>query len=473
MTTSQAYDLLSKGPTWISFYYNRIDYGRLVKNPNRNEWFFIATNARHDGRQQMNWNDDLPEFFEPVDLAMIEVVDGPFESMQDYDSSVVTSEYDETILIVLGAGASYDFNDGSLPGRVKLPLTKDIFSDDFSSIRNRYHGAQSLYNSLVDIDDLEAFFQRKWNLLSRSYNPQLMRDLISCQYYMQELFFQESILSSKASPNFYASLVQQMRDYGAIKRGRVRFLVVNFNYDNLFEQQVEKELGYSYSEINSYDDTSRLIQVFKLHGSSNWCRYLDGSGDYRSWKSSFSIVNDLILNLDNLASLTRLLESKISIMNDTWAKSLEVLNQRTEEEVAAARDPNFTIRSNWSLQPIMAKRQYFPHMLIPYKDKDEFLVPSSQVARLELMLEKCKRVYCIGWKGNEKKFIDMIESSAFDVTWITGPNGKEEILNGEARRLSKSNHRYYTEGFAKCMKHVNTSMDNMFIGDVGIGVDNR
>ena len=471
MTTSQAYDLLYKGPTWISFYYNRIDYGGLVKNPNRNEWFFIARSAGHDGSQPKNWDDDLPEFFEPVDLAMIEEVDGPFEPMQDYERSVVTSDYDESVLIVLGAGASYDFNDMHLPGRINLPLTKDIFSNKYSNLLSRYSGAQSIYNSLVDIEDLELFFQRKWNLLARSFNPKLMKDLISCQYYMQELFFQESILSSNTLPNFYASLVQQMRDYAAIKRGRIRFLVVNFNYDNLFEQQVEKELGYAYSDVNSYDEPSRLIQVFKLHGSCNWCRYLNGSGDQGTWKSTFSIVNDLIAGMDSLANLTSTMEPKISIMNVSWAKSLEDFNLRNQEVKAAYRDSKLTIRKDWSLQPIMTRRQYFPHMLIPYKDKDEFLVPPSQVARLELMLDKCNRVYCIGWKGNEKKFIDLIEPRLLDITWITGPNGKNEILKGEARRLSKSNHRYFTEGFAKCMKHVNTSMDNMFIGDISIGVN--
>lgn len=374
----------------------------------------------------------MPEFFESVDLAMIEEDDSTFEPMQDYDSSVVTGDYDETILIVLGAGASFDFNDGSLPVRVKLPLTKDIFSDEFSSIRNRYHGAQSLYNSLVDINDLEAFFQRKWNLLARSYNPKLMRELISCQFYFQELFFQLSILSSVISPNYYAALVHQMRDYAALKRNRVRFLVVSFNYDTLFEQQVEKEFGYDFKAIESYDAPNRLIQVFKLHGSCDWCRYVANSNAAGNWTWTSQKVNTIFNDLLDLSEFSRLLEPKISIMNESKKKVYENLGLlhfgNTLLQKVSFKEPSFDLNS----LNLFTRMDYFPHMLIPYKDKDEFLVPSSQVARLELMLEKCKRVYCIGWKGNEKKFIDMIEPRPLDITWITGPTGEEEILNGEA-----------------------------------------
>lgn len=99
------------------------------------------------------------------------------------------------------------------------------------------------------------------------------------------------------------------------------------------------------------------------------------------------------------------------------------------------------------------------------------MVPPYQIRRLETMLEKCSRAYCIGWKGNEKKFIDLIEPLPIDYTWITGPNGQEEILNSEARRLDKSQHRYWTEGFSSAMKHVRNEMENMFDGKVGIGVN--
>jgi hypothetical protein len=65
----------------------------------------------------------------------------------------------------------------------------------------------------------------------------------------------------------------------------------------------------------------------------------------------------------------------------------------------------------------------------------------------------------------------MLVQGEYNITWITGGKGQQEIMNGDAQRLVKSKHRYYTEGFAKCMKYVNTAMDNMFDGDVGIGVN--
>ncbi|MFM2000265.1 MAG: hypothetical protein RL204_2212, partial [Bacteroidota bacterium] len=399
MTEQEALKLSGQGPFWISFYYNRIDHGTLVRNPEIKEWFFIPTSSGHKNNIGLNWKTELPQYFEAVDLAMINEVSGPAEVMENYNSAVTTSDYNETILVVLGAGASYDYNDISKEGSFYLPLTKDVFSSEFNSILSRYEGAQSLYNSIVDIEDLEAFFQRKWNLLARSYNPKLMRELVSCQFYLQELFFQLSILSSRTSPNYYAALVHQMRDYGALKRNRVKFLVVNFNYDTLFEQQVEKELGYKFDSIEMYDDPNRLIQVFKLHGSCNWCRYDGTSKSSSDWEWSSQNVNGRFSDLQNLFEFTQLLEPKISIMNDSKNKVSENLDHHYDKNKLLQKVSYKNIPFDLNSLNLVTRREYFPHMLIPYRDKDEFLVPSSQLSRLELMLEKCSRIYCIGWKG--------------------------------------------------------------------------
>lgn len=104
MTEQEAYKLSGQGPIWISFYYNRIDHGTLVRNPDIKEWFFIPTTSGHKSNLGVNWKTELPLYFEAVDLDMINQVSGHLEPMEDYDSNVVVSDYNETILVVIGAG---------------------------------------------------------------------------------------------------------------------------------------------------------------------------------------------------------------------------------------------------------------------------------------------------------------------------------------------------------------------------------
>jgi hypothetical protein len=469
MTEEQARQIEVSDPQWIAFYYGRVDYGYVTTDrfSNNIQWYFI--NKWREYKKSEFSKDWLTKEgnAEPIHLEMIELADGQLPKMKDYESTISPDDYDETILIVLGAGASYDFTDNLENG---LPLTKDIFDNKFKDLRELYPGAMQQYNSLVDIEDLESYFQRKWKLLARSYNPILMRNLLSVQYYMQQLFLRLSIYRSRLSPNFYNALVQQMHDYCNLRHGRVKFLVVSFNYDTLFEQELTKEMGYTFNEIDEYDEPSRKILLFKLHGSSNWCRYQNNS-TYGSASPTFSkISNQLLDQLNDTTKFYLSLSCEIKVMHtETKAFNDERIDMRYDESINQNINP-FLNHIERDAQ-IRSNKNFFPHMLIPYKEKDEFLLPISQVARLERMLEKSTRAYCIGWKGNEKKFIDMLVNKDLHISWITGPNGQKEILEGEAKRLTKAKHAYYTQGFAHCMKYVNTTMENMFDGKRGIGVN--
>lgn len=468
MNFHEALAVASMGPCWIGFYFGRVEKGSLHLDSPSGNWYFIKNYRQFVERGRSIDIEVSKHNAELVSLDMIRLCDGPLKPLQDGESQVTVTDYDETILVVLGAGASYDFNDYLKPGGLKLPLTHQIFSDEHSTILDRYASASNLANSLIEVQDLELFFQRKWNMLTRSHNLELMRKLISAQYFMQELFWQYSICGDFVKPNFYAALIEQMMDYVALRNRRVKFLVVNFNYDTLFEDQLQKLKGYQFNDISDYDDPERDILVFKLHGSSNWCRYKTQSNKYLHPVTSAEISNTIELTLVDLSDLLSQYEPRIEVMTEQRGHFIQ--NARNNGQIELLRKMKGLVQRDMKFE-LITKTDFFPHMLIPYKDKDEFLIPKSQGSRLETMLDKCKRMYAIGWKGNEKKFIELLENRELRVSWITGRNGHREILEGEAKRLINAQHTYYTEGFAHCMKYVNSNMDNMFEKRDGIGVN--
>ena len=65
------------------------------------------------------------EFGKPVDLNSLELLEQEIDDMESYDSKISFYSHPEVILIVIGAGASYDISGQK---GFKLPMTKDWFA---------------------------------------------------------------------------------------------------------------------------------------------------------------------------------------------------------------------------------------------------------------------------------------------------------------------------------------------------------
>jgi hypothetical protein len=448
MTKEQAREIENKGPLWIAFYYGKVAYGFLQQHNTSNEWYFIEKWREYkEAGFKQDWL-TLPENAETVHLEMIEFADGPLPQMKDEDSNVTSSDHDETILIVLGAGASYDFNGKE---GFRFPLTAELFNERFADVRSLYPGVEKEYHSLAKITDIEAYFERKWKLITTSYNPKLLNRLVSIQFYLQQLLLRMSIFHHTKSPNYYQSLIQQMNDYIALKNNRVRFVVVNFNYDILFERALNVEMNYSFHKISDYDDPKRYISLFKPHGSSDWLRYNIGDSNvtdqpkarYMSELAQIPAEDNPRYNLYHIYKST---SENINILSNP--DNFETLGFDPLKPITEA----VPIRGVGSIRSeIRVNKRFFPHLLLPYRDKDDFLIPDSQRRRIETYLQKCSRAYCIGWKGNESKFIDILTDKKIHFSWITGTDGQKEIQNGEANRLISGSHTFYNKGFAQCM----------------------
>lgn len=292
-------------------------------------------------------------------------------------------------LIVIGAGASHGYSPNLDAVRQEFcpPLANGIFQNSFDQLLDNFNGAKNLATSAYGLSDIEDFFQGLWDRVANAQRKELslVYSLISTQYYLSSLFLEISKKQKGNKYNYYQQLVQIIDEYLAGSRGNEKVLIVNFNYDLLLEEALSSYQGYTYTDISDYADyKNRQILLFKPHGSCNWFREIDKLGLSHSH------------NEGNLQDV--LVKTSKKLWTDK--KNLGELRQMLLEELIIT-DGNPVDRAY--------HRNYFPQLLIPFKDKDDFSMPNSHLQILTHLLSKVEEILVIGWKGSEVKFNKLLE----------------------------------------------------------------
>jgi hypothetical protein len=467
VSEQQAWDIVRKGPAYFGFYYGEIRYGYLHLNRVENRWYFVE---KFNEFKEANFSTEVlvtQKLGRPIDLQMIRLIESPKKAAWESSPSIELSSWDESILVVLGAGASFDFTADEITHRP--PMVRDLFSDAHSELRKLYGEVDSIFQSARGQFDLETFLQRRWDMLQDSYNPVLLRKLVGVQYYLHHLFFRLSILCRNAEHNNYRSLVQHMHDYAATKQGRVRFIVVSFNYDTLFEDAVRKELNWEYNQVSDYTDPDRYIQVYKVHGSANWARAHPLFSSTINHDHYFSELAKQVT--DDLADLSETLghfNSDTIVLSDEEKKFMGQAFMDPELNHWENLIPDIFLRkaasgaNSGKRSELFGARAFWPEILIPYSRKDSFILPQTTIAQLKTFLKKADSVLCIGWKGNELLFRDILAEKERKYLWVTkGEDGHSEIKSGECQDVS-TDMKFYRRGFSTFMSNVNANMDNLF-----------
>ncbi|HEY5123906.1 MAG TPA: hypothetical protein VIK14_09245, partial [Ignavibacteria bacterium] len=97
-------------------------------------------------------------------------------------------------LVILGAGASFDsiykYENKESSEPWTPPLCNNLFDvrEQFNPIMSKYHGVMSLRSEILTYEDIEAYFQDKWNFAIDQNDLQLLNNLINIQYYLSEIF---------------------------------------------------------------------------------------------------------------------------------------------------------------------------------------------------------------------------------------------------------------------------------------------
>jgi hypothetical protein len=342
-------------------------------------------------------------------------------------------------LIIIGAGASYDFDSSKANVAEKtFPLTNNLFKFDHLGTQSSYPGVLALANDLaIENLQVEDYFLKEWKRISPRYNPKRLSELLNIQYYLHDLFFVLSAKNKNHIRNNYTSLSKALYDWG-FEHENEKVGIINYNYDLLFDYTLEKRFGFEFTHLANYMNCEqRPFSLFKPHGSANWVKRFKREG------RSIAILNEP--NFQSNKATTSKIASKIfenkttlaQILNETELNISIALEE--ERELLKPQLPNVLKPENY----VQTNHPYLPQLLIPYKEKDEFVMPRTHTNMLKQVLPQVDEILIIGWKGEEKRMQEMLKEHAKQVKKVTlitapWPDAKVESVEGVGKVSDKN-----------------------------------
>lgn len=320
-------------------------------------------------------------------------------------------------LIVLGAGASFDFlQRNEYPSHAPdldqylPPLTNRLFDGTkFHEIIAKYpemHKLVDYIRAKLRADNPKTFEQ----ILSDLYFEKVKVDkglntsFMSLLFYISDLF---GIISQKyyQANNNYGALLKMIGFYGN------KAMVVNFNYDLLFE----RSLGFS--DIKSVDELlNGNFPVIKIHGACDWY----WSYEVSLWEDEKKKCYEIALN-----NAEFFLNPGEKIKN--WKI---VIHNSTDPRRMPARNVN-------SIQGY----SYHPALALPLIGKNNYICPESHIELLKQRIGEIDRILIIGWKIRDPFLKDLIveelKKRNIPIAFVGGSN-TEDIVK-ELDETIKSN----------------------------------
>jgi len=326
------------------------------------------------------------------------------------------------LLVILGAGASYDsapsrpITNGNYQSMVNRPPLADQLFDDrdyFGDIMNKYPQCLPVIPRLQNISSGSSVEKELQRLQSEATNyPDRLCQLAAIRYYLQEVLsdLPNAWLKETHSVTNYLVLVDHIKQW---KQPNERVCIVTFNYDTLLDKALE-HFGYALGDLKSY--IQKDLQLIKIHGSVNWGRF-----------SSAPI-------------------------------SLVGTRQEIAERMIDAYAPEFIMKEfvmiGESPPAVRDNRPVFPALAIPVESKLDFECPPNHVEALKSFLPAVTKVLIIGWRATEKPFLDLLSGRVKMADLVTVVNGDKSrgdaaADNLRSARLLASRYHTFDGGFTE------------------------
>lgn len=320
------------------------------------------------------------------------------------------------------------------------PVGNELFGKKFQTLIKKYKGVELSLSSLKSFgNDVEGFFEDEWIALLESYNPAIAARHINIVFYLREVFL---AVSKESIDDFYdCSLFSTYADRiqkHLAKNSDEKIACVSFNYDTILDYYLSNFFNVPFNNMFDYVNSNvNPFILFKPHGSCNW-----------GWKFNDSVINttnDIPKKLfDDQTSFSELFFNHLGTPNEmvyqnSWGHETE-LNDHKAGKFSSNKNKIEIIHSN--------PENYFPSLLIPYKDKDEFVMPYYHYSLMKWFINQMEDLYLIGWKGNEAAFNSLLSKQAHQLKRIiiVNPNQKEVKDNlSKHLNLTKYEIVYFTD----------------------------
>jgi hypothetical protein len=238
--------------------------------------------------------------------------------------------------------------------------------------------------------------------------PERHRQLAAIRYYLRLALWhcQDGWREVHHGITNYSTFLDEIERWRFESEERVCF--VTFNYDTMLEEAMATVLRLRVQDMDSYL-TWDNYSLFKLHGSINWGRVVEGivrqgSGPIPSYQN---IMETVISNTSTV----------------TGRYHLCGIDMRPSPDIGLS---------------------LYPALSIPVEKKDEFSCPPKHVTTLEELLPAVTKMITVGWRASEQDFLKMLEASKsvvisgnrqpLELLVVTGSKeGAEQTVNNLAR----------------------------------------
>jgi hypothetical protein len=289
------------------------------------------------------------------------------------------------LLVILGAGASYDsvlhhpppdrpFTTTTARDQrfgayeeFRPPLANQLFDDRPLLVETiqTYPAFMPLVNLLrgdVRVEQQLAKFEEQ----AKTY-PERKRQMAAIKYYLHHMLWRSQSMWS----NEHRGITNHLTFLDAIERWRYeneqQVCFVTFNYDTMLEEAMAHLWGGQFANLSAY--TSRPeYKLIKLHGSIDWGLEMlpaPGSGTPRE------VIEGAVRGL---------------VISDSYGKVK--LDMRFE--------------SNGTFG--------YPALAIPVEKKSEFVCPPEHLRALADFLPNVTKIITIGWRATEQNFLTMLKN---------------------------------------------------------------
>jgi hypothetical protein len=367
------------------------------------------------------------------------------------------SRIKRTSLFIIGAGASAfcgfaEYKEDFEKDNLRPPLGPGLFNKRFKSYYSKYKGVkQSLQNLQFDENEIannptvEDILEDEWQEILINNNENLLSRHINLQYYLQDILKDVSLntIENYYIKNLYAVLAYKLQKIhsASIKTKYNQttfqnFSFVSFNQDNILEHFIGEYFKRPINIMNDYADINGPYCIFKPHGSWNW-----------GWKfpdlSQFGVDTPGWL-FDNNINFHKLYYELLGNHKDmidwsTWGLNTEF--HKYDLGKCTIDKSQLQLIGNDDLN------HYFPALLLPYRDKDEFTMPLKHYLNMRHNISQVETLIIIGWKGNEEAFNKVLFTQGKRINKIViadpHPEIVEKYLQPLVSKISRENIKHY------------------------------
>lgn len=453
-------------------YYGDIYSGRFVSCPGYDDRLFIIQNDKTNELQKLKQEDRTIDWYRKMawEIRDINIIrhdtlqtDPDYQNTPNPKTKSKSNHQNFKKWFVFGAGASAycvssKYKDAFRDSPLSPPECYEIFGKKYDTFCSKYDGVTQS-SSTIDAflsdksKNIEDYFENEWKTYRHSYNPSLSIRHLNIQYYLQELFSEISLYGIKQfRGNLYSAFANKLQQYLA-SNTEERVGIISFNYDTILDHFINSILEKKLNTMDNYWNWDyNTVAFFKPHGSHNWgWRFRD---DRIGICDKASISNFLFDNKIEPYQIYYHYLGDVTEMLGMWGHEYHL-----SDNFVGRFTPN---KNRISVIPQNTVNPYLPTLLLPYRDKDEFLMPYDHYYAMDFILPDAEEIYLIGWKGNEKLFNKELKKKINKncKIIIVNPKPDEVKLNliNAGIKITDEN----TSVIEDFEKFINTEIDNVF-----------